>query len=270
MPRAVSYRNVVQKPEPGAVQVIARAIAVLKACNRLGPGLSLGEIAREVDLPRSTVQRIVQALSEGGFLVSGSRWRSVTLGPDLLVMGAEAAGRVVELAYPSLKALAGQTGETVDLARLNRDHMVFVNQVAGAHRLQAVSAVGDTFPLHCTANGKAALALLDDESLRRALAERLLRFTANTLTDHRQLLRQVKEVRAGAVAADLEEHTLGICALGLGFMDHTRQIYAVSIPIPAVRFAAMRKRCAPLLHEAVAQIRQRLNHEADLRRFGAE
>lgn len=256
---AKSYRASVQKPDTSAIQVVSRAIAVLKACNRLGPGLSLGDIAREVDLPRSTVQRIVQALAEGGFLVSGQRSRSIALGPELLVMGAEAAGSVVEIAYPCLKQLAEQTGETVDLARLNRDHMVFVNQVPGAHRLQAVSAVGDTFPLHCTANGKAALALLDDLQLRRALAEKLLRFTANTITDHRQLLRHVQEIRSGAVATDLEEHTLGICALGLAFTDKTRQIYAVSLPIPAVRFASMRERCMPLLQTAVGKIRALLS-----------
>ena len=248
-----------QMMETNSVQVIARAIAVLKACDTLGPGLSLGDISRYLGLPRSTVQRIVQSLAEGGFLVAGKRAKSIALGPDLLAMGADATGNLVELVQPALKSLAEQTGETVDLARFNRDHMVFINQLPGAHRLQAVSAVGDTFPMHCTANGKAALAQLNDVTLRRVLGGKLNKFTSNTVTDHGDLLAEISRIRENLLAVDNEEHTLGICALGMAFKDPARQVYAVSIPIPAVRFAAMRTRCESLLVAAIKSINQKLD-----------
>lgn len=247
-----------QSKEINSIQVIGRAIAVLKTCAALGPGLSLGDIARQLDLPRSTVQRIVQALAEGGFLIASNRAKSIGLGPDLLALGADASGNVVELAQPTLKLLAEQTGETVDLARFNRDHMIFINQMPGAHRLQAVSAVGDTFPMHCTANGKAALAQLDNVSLRRALGENLDQFTSKTVTDYAELLVELSTIREQAFAIDNEEHTLGICAIGMAFKDPARQVYAISIPIPAVRFAAMRARCEPLLLAAVEAIKLKL------------
>jgi DNA-binding IclR family transcriptional regulator len=248
--------------DTSSIQVVARAIAVLKACEALGPGLSLGEIAKHVGLPRSTVQRIVQSLADGGFLVSEGRSRSIALGPDLLAMGADATANVFELAHPFLKELAEQTGETVDLARLNRDHMIFINQVPGAHRLRAVSAVGDIFPLHCTANGKVALALLNEAQLLKALGNKLATFTHNTITDQATLLKEISTVKSGVVAVDNEEHSLGICAIGAGFTDKARQIYAVSIPIPAVRFAAIRPRCEPLLLSTVRAIEQSLRRAA--------
>jgi IclR family acetate operon transcriptional repressor len=248
-----------QMENESSIQVISRAIAVLKACNTLGPGLSLGEIAKHVGLPRSTVQRIVQSLSEGGFLVSQGRSRSIALGPDLLAMGADATNNVFELAHPFLKSLAEETGETVDLARFNRDHMVFIDQVAGAHRLRAVSAVGDIFPLHCTANGKAAIALLDDEQLQQIINSKLVAHTQNTITKPEPLLAEINQVKESRVAIDNEEHSLGICAIGAGFKDKARQIYAVSIPIPAVRFSAMREKCEPLLLMAVKQIEHSLS-----------
>jgi len=247
-----------QMEDSSSIQVIARAIAVMKACDALGPGLSLGEIAKRVGLPRSTVQRIVQSLTEGGFLVSQGRSRSIALGPDLLAMGANATNNVFEQSHPFLKALAEETGETVDLARFNRDHMVFIDQVAGAHRLRAVSAVGDVFPLHCTANGKAALALLHDEKLHAVLNGELAAFTPNTITAPEALRAEIEQLRSGAVAIDNEEHSLGICAIGLGFADTARQVYAVSIPIPAVRFADMRAKCEPLLVSTVRSIERAL------------
>ena len=59
--------------------------------------------------------------------------------------------------------------ETVDLSAVKGDHLVFVDQVTGSQRLRAVSAVGETFPLYCTANGKAYLAQLDDSAVEQLI-----------------------------------------------------------------------------------------------------
>jgi DNA-binding IclR family transcriptional regulator len=250
-----------QIDDSSSIQVIARAIAVLKTCDTLGRGLSLGEIAKHVGLPRSTVQRIVQSLTEGGFLISQGQSRSIALGPDLLAMGANATNNVFELAHPFLKSLAEETGETVDLARFNRDHMVFIDQVAGAHRLRAVSAVGDKFPLHCTANGKAALALLSDSQLQKIVSDGLDAYTPNTITDAQKLMDEIRTIRTSSIAIDNEEHLLGIRAMGVGFQDKARQIYAISIPIPAVRFDEMRSTCETLLVSTVKQIETSLSRK---------
>jgi len=253
-PAAIPYHHVMQTEDSGSIQVLSRAIAVLKACEQLGPGLSLGDIAKHAGLPRSTVQRIVHSLADGGFLISDGRSKSIALGPDLLAMGADATVNVFEIAHPFLKELAELTGETVDLARLSRDHMVFINQVPGAHRLRAVSAVGDTFPLHCTANGKAALAMLSETRLHKLVANKLPQFTHNTITDHAQLLREIAAIRESGIATDNEEHTLGISAIGKAFLDRAQQVYAISIPIPTVRFKPVRAKCEPLLLSTVKAI----------------
>jgi DNA-binding IclR family transcriptional regulator len=132
--------------------------------------------------------------------------------------------------------------------------MAFVNQVPGAQRLQAVSAVGDRFPLHCSANGKAALAMLPPEQVRKVLRGRLQVHTRNTMTDFEMLARELDHIRQSGIAVDLEEHTLGICALGMAFRDKAHQIYAVSMPIPAVRFAEQRKTCEAALRDTVERL----------------
>ena len=233
---AILYHDTMQVTRDSRILVLSKAVQVLKACHQLGGGLSLGDIARQLDLPRSTVQRIVQTLTAEGFLSTGGNARSISLGPDILAMGALATAGMVERSYPVLKRLAERTGETVDLAWLNRDHLVFVSQVPGVHRLQAVSAVGDTFPLHCTANGKAALALLPDDTVNAFLHRKLPALTRNTLTTASALKREIAKIRAAGIAYDREEHTVGISAIGMAMQDKARQIYAVSVPVPTVRF----------------------------------
>ena len=73
---------------------------------------------------------------------------------------------MAEIAHPFLKELSQKTGETVDLSVLRRDYLIFLDQVVGDQRLRAVSAVGEAFPLTSTANGKAVLAMLDDDAVR--------------------------------------------------------------------------------------------------------
>ena len=71
-------------PREAGIQSIARAAAVLRALERSPSGMSLGEIAAALDLPRSTIQRIVDALKDEGFLIRASPRGGVRLGPMLL------------------------------------------------------------------------------------------------------------------------------------------------------------------------------------------
>jgi IclR family transcriptional regulator, acetate operon repressor len=247
-----------QKQKPGSILVLSKAALVLKACHLAGRGLSLGEIARSISLPRSTVQRLVNALVAEGFLLADGRARTIRLGPELLAMGAAATTDMVELSKPELASLSRRTGETVDLARLNRDHMVFVSQVPSAQRLSAISAVGDTFPLHCTANGKAALALLPPAQWRGLLTGKLRAYTERTRTSWLDLEQDLLETANSGIAVDQEEHTRGICAIGMAFTDKARNIYALSIPMPSVRFKQQRLRCEQALRETVASLQNRL------------
>jgi DNA-binding IclR family transcriptional regulator len=132
--------------------------------------------------------------------------------------------------------LSKELGETVDLSVLKGNGAVFTDQVEGAHRLRAVSAVGETFPLHCSANGKAILSIVDTQKLERILREPLARLTANTIVQRAELLKEIESVRRTGVAYDLEEHTEGICAVGAAFLDPIGRAVALSIPVPATRF----------------------------------
>src|ERR1700738_1207990 len=136
------------------VQVIARAAAILRALEEQPAGLSLGQIAQRVALARSTVQRIVAALAAEKLLIAASPTGRVRLGPTILRLAASARTDFVATARPFLVRLSDELSETVDLATIKHDHLIIVDQVIGPQRLRAVSAIGETFPLYCTANGK--------------------------------------------------------------------------------------------------------------------
>jgi len=218
------------------VQVIARAAAILRALEDEAAGLSLGQIAQRVNLARSTVQRIVAALEAEKFLIAASPTGRVRLGPTILRLAASARTDFVGVVRPYLTQLSSELKETVDLSVVKKDHLVFIDQVIGSQRLRMVSAVGETFPLYCTANGKAYLATLDDAAIAKLIGTSYEQRTPRTLTRLEDLLRDLKTVRKTGVAIDREEHALGVCAAGVVTRDPVGNAVAISVPVPAQRF----------------------------------
>jgi IclR family transcriptional regulator, acetate operon repressor len=239
--RASSEKSGDKGGDKSQVQVIARAAAILRVLEDEADGLSLGQIAQRVDLARSTVQRIVGALAAEKFVIAASPNGRVRLGPTILRLAASARTDFVAAARPFLAQLSSELKETADLAVVKNDHLVFVDQVIGSQRLRTVSAVGETFPLYCTANGKAYLAELDDAAVARLIGTSYPRRTSHTLTRLDHLLRDLKSVRKTGVAIDREEHTDGICAAGIVTRDPLGNNLAISVPVPTQRFYAHQK-----------------------------
>ena len=240
------------------VQAITRASRILAALEASPGGLSLAQIAQRVELPRSTVHRIVKALTTERFLVPVSAAGGVRLGPRLAGLASAALGELRQQIRPHLERLSEQVNETVDLAVLDRDHVIFIDQVAAPHRLQAVSAVGARFPAHCTANGKALLAELPPEQVRALLPARLPRLTPNTITSRARLMEELERVRERGVAFDDEEHTAGICAVGQTIPDGAGGRAALTIPLPALRFKDREPQLVTALAETSALVSELL------------
>jgi len=237
------------------IQVISRAAAILRTLAEHPRGLSLGAIATAVQLPRSTVQRIVDALDGEGLVVSGALAGGVRLGPALLPLAVGARFEVAEIVRPRLEELARATGETVDLALFDQDKAIFIDQVQGSHRLRAVSAVGVSFPLHCSSNGKAMLAALPADKLKRL--KKLLKLSAstpNTITDWDRLEEELAEIRRTGIAYDREEHSIGICAAGIALRAGQGDLIAITIAVPTQRFAEVEPQLGELLLDCKAKL----------------
>jgi len=239
------------------VQVIARAADILRALEG-SKGMSLGQLAGRVHLPKSTVQRIINALDSENFVVSASPGGRVRLGPALVRIAHSIRFPIAETARPYLRELSEKTGETVDLALLDGDKAVFVEQIPGSHRLRAVSAIGVSFPLHCTANGKAMLAAMEDASLSQ-LKKRmhLTAFTENSIQSWEKLEQELRRIRETGIAFDREEHSIGISAIGTAIIGFEGEIAAITIPTPTVRFIKKEPELAKALkrcREAVDRI----------------
>lgn len=234
------------------IQVIARAAAVLRALRNSPSGQSLGQIAQAVGLPRSTVQRIVQALQEERLVITSGQGGGIRLGPELHALAEAARYNVVERCRPFLQRLAEETGETVDLSVLRGGRMIFLDQIQGTRRLRAVSSVGEAFPLTNTANGRACLALLSEAEARKLAEDEWTRL--GIAPDWTALSRQLARARSSGLAEDHDDHSEGICALGIAFADPVGDLHAISVPVPTSRYEGQREAVAKALLALKAEL----------------
>ena len=220
----------------GGIQVIARAASILRALKNQREGLSLGQIATRVGLPRSTVQRIVGALEAERLVIAASPEGGIRLGPELHSLAEGARVDIIELGLPFTDPMAD-------------DRLIFVDQIPGTQRLRAVSSIGEAFPMTTTANGKACLALMDDKAAR-AFARAEWKSTGARKRDIEAFMAEIAAIRRHGVAFDENEHTDGISAVGVAFVDAGGGVFAISVPAPSARFVKNRTKLIAAIKRA--------------------
>ncbi|CAH0200713.1 IclR family transcriptional regulator [Erwinia aphidicola] len=218
----------------GGIQVITRAAKILDALGATPNGMSLGEIAQAVDLPRSTVQRIVGAL-DSVQLVRSHGVGGVRLGPALLRLIANVHTDVVAIAQPWLQALCDATGETVSLARASGLQLAIVHYVVADRELRVVPRIGMNLPLYSTSGGRALLALDSDEAAKELVGEAYQAITELTVRDFPALLAHLTEIRHTGLAYDRGETLEGISTMAVA-IDTILGRFSISLLIPSARF----------------------------------
>lgn len=239
---------------PGGVQVIARVGQLFRALEAEPLGLTLTELANRLELPRSTVHRLVGALATEGLVTNSVATGQVRIGPELIRIASAARLDLRQQVEPLMRGIFDAIGETVDCSVLEAGQLRVVEVIPTQHQLRVVAEVGAVFPLHCSSKGKAVLALLPDDEIEALVPRTLHRFTPRTITTRSRLLREIAEVRRSGVALDIEEHTPGVCAAAIGARDAYGSVFAISVPAPTQRFQEERDAVLETLQAARAEL----------------
>ncbi|MCV7177718.1 IclR family transcriptional regulator [Mycolicibacterium sphagni] len=212
------------------IQVLRRAAAALDEIATAPGRLRLVDLHSRLGLAKSTARRLLVGLVEVGFAAVDEDGR-IVLGDRLLGLASADAAHITSAFRPTLERIAEATGETVDLSVYRGGQMLFIDQIESPHRLRAVSAIGERFTLHDTANGKATLALFDDADADVATALAPLDQAAAD-----RVRAELREIRTARMAFDRDEHTEGISAAGIAGRAAGGNVVAISVPAPTERF----------------------------------
>ncbi len=200
-------------------------------------GATYSDIVKASDLPKSSVHRILKDLTELRYLKFNPTTRRYFGSLRLAALGAEVMAhfQLRDHIHPFLLDLHQETEHTANFGVLDGNHGVFADKVESRDfGVKLFSAIGKTFPLHCTGLGKVLLAFSPVETLDQFLEAPLVPVTKKTITDPGQLRKELAAVAEQGYALDNEEITRGImCLAGPVFGFEHDLVGAVSIAFPA-------------------------------------
>jgi IclR family KDG regulon transcriptional repressor len=244
---------------------VIKAFEVLKLIASAKEGMGISEIARELDMAKSTVHGMACALEELGVVRRDPATKRYTLGFTLFELGKSAYSQIElkDLARPVMEELMEKTNASVFLGVLNWDHVTVLDIVEPRTDLKITSPIGTTIPLLAGAAGKVFLAMMDEEqALKSILSKGLTKFTGNSITNPDLYMKEIKTVRAQGFATDDEEYILGVRAVAAPITGENHLMYAIwAVGFKAGLDEDKMKSLAVLTKEAAEAIRRKIDRQ---------
>jgi DNA-binding IclR family transcriptional regulator len=260
MAKSASAERIDEGAAGGGHRAAKRALELIERVAASSEPVNLTELARDVELPKSSAHALVRTLADEGYLRRDERG-GYSLGPRLLALLGRLPARfeLPRVARPVMLRLVADLGETAILGVRQGAAVVYVEQVEAPQLIRYVAPLGEPRPLHATSIGKTMLAWMkpaEAEELLRAV--NLPRFTAATKTSLRALKAELARVREQGYALNVEESMPGIAAIAVpvrqGGLEGGEVIAGLSVTGPASRLNGDLSRLAAPLQAAAGEI----------------
>jgi DNA-binding IclR family transcriptional regulator len=224
---------------PGSVKSIDRAFAVLRQVATTPGGIS--DVARAVDLPVSTVARLLGTLESLGAVVriGASGTYGIGAGIRTLAGPIDLSDVLVARARPILAALVAETGETSGLSVIEGQEVVYLDHVETRNEVTLRDWTGARLPLHVVSSGLVLLAAQPSSAIAAYLAHPLQRLTAATMTQPARIKRRLAGIRRDGYVWTIGEFDDGITSVAAPVVDaRGATIAAIHCHGPSYRFPA--------------------------------
>lgn len=195
---------------------VKKAFKILHAIADSTTGMGVSDLAKKLNIGKSTVHGITLALEELGIVARDPVHKKYNVGYTLLELGRKAYSKIElwDVAKAPMENLMEAVGETVFLGTLNGDHVTILNLVESQNQLKITSPTGTRIPLLVGATGRVFLAQLEQTKAKEIVQKKgLIRYTSKSVTDPRRFLKEVDEARSKGYAIDQEEYILGLTAV---------------------------------------------------------
>lgn len=256
------------KSDLSSSRSLTRAVAVLDCFGPEQPELGVSEIARILRLSRSTVGRILSNLHALGVLSQNTVTRRYMMASKVLTWSSAYVSQldVASAARAALTELHRVTGETVSIYVLEGTERICVERIESPEPVRVVVRRGERMPLHAGSAGKALLAFSSRDLVDQITSKPLGRMTARTITNRKQLLKELEAVRACGHAISHGERFEDALGLAAPIFNSTgRVVAAINVAGPITRFTdAEAAKSAPVIMQLASQISRTLGYTGTL------
>lgn len=231
---------------------VTRAAAVLDALAEAPSGrLTLSDLARELGIPKSSTSNLLMALEEARLITREGA--DFSLGRKLVELGAAYLSRLDEVQefYKFCEQAPTLSGETVRIAMIDGDHIIYLARYEGHPAVRLTSNIGDKMPLSLSAVGKVLLAQLHDHDIEAMFPDgvELPVMTPKSLRSAAELKAQVTAIRKQGYALEDEESTLGVVCLAVPVPTHGAHGPSLGLSVTALKATFSEEQAALMVKE---------------------
>jgi len=221
------------------------AVSILKCFSAEAPELAVNEVSRQLDLPKSTVSRLLRAMAEQGLVEQDPETRRFSVGPLPFRLGRlyHARIRVLDLVEQELAPLVDETGFTGYVGVMNGADIIILRKRHGDYPVQMVLEPGFRVAAASTAFGKALMARMDDADMAALVPPVLVNERTGISRTAGEILAEIADVRRKGWALAHEAFP-DMAAIGaaVGSDDDQPPVgFALSFPRKAIEGDAMTK-----------------------------
>jgi IclR family acetate operon transcriptional repressor len=233
-------RDPARKAEDGGQyfsRAVSKALETLELLQLRQQSMSLDEIARQVQLSKTSVFRLLRTLEAAGY-VTTSGWGKYGLAPGVqAIVSTQWLARLLRTATPRLLDLTRDLHETASVAALFHNRIEVIAVIESPQIVRMSNVVGHILPPNASSMGKAITAFQTEERREKLLRSHgIYRFTDHTMVDRSELGREWEQVRLQKFAVDREESVYdGVCFAVPIFGESGEVNAAISVSLPKAR-----------------------------------
>ncbi len=205
---------------------------------RTKDSFSLQEISEASGIPKSTAHRLLNEMREYGFIAKSAETKRYSLGVAFIQIGLGMLENldIKKVAAPYLDQLNSETLETVHLAMLSDDKIIYIDKRESRQAIRMYSYIGKSAPAYCTGVGKALVSFQEPEIRDRLIGKmEFARFTKTTITTPEEMLKAIGTIRNAGFAVDNEEHEDNIICIAAPIFSH-RNVAVASLSITTMTY----------------------------------
>lgn len=213
---------------------LLKAFDILDCFSSDSQEIGIKDISQKIDMPQSSVYRIIQSLEFAGMIYQNRENRKYRLGPKFIALSGRQSSLsgYMDIAMKYMKLLGHETSETVNLAMLDCDRVVYLHRVDSPHVLRPNFSLMERYSAVQTGLGLVLLADLNSAGLQWVYQN-----NADTLhIPYEEFTEQIAQIRRQGYAYDDQLFCEGLrCVAAPICGPGGKALFSISVSAPSLR-----------------------------------
>lgn len=207
---------------------VKRSIEILTIISQSKDGLTLADVQKFLEIPKSSAFDLVQTLLATNMIMpSNNDEKKYVIGINSFLIGSAYESDLVKIARKHLKVLAEDIGKTIFLGVEKNGEIIYIDKAEPKSAIFTIATLGSTNPIHCTSLGKAIAAEYPRDRVEAILDEKgMPSYTKYTITDKDSYFEELDRVRIKGYSLDDRELEEQMLCIGSPIFDSRNKVIA--------------------------------------------